>query len=288
MTRLFAFHDKPDQRWAGPVEVAEKRAKELNEVGYGIFHVLNEYTGRRLAANVTRIRYWHCEIDQNTKKPLEDWLDAMPLQPSWVIESKRGYHVYFEVEGVATVENWKRIVRYGLVPALGADPKATDVLRLLRAPGYYHVKNEPFLVETVWETGETFTEDQMLAAFPDTREKAPKRPSKALRSGGGFWYRASQIDGREAIQRLSGHWSVDHEEFALVEQQNGNANVYKVDGEYAHSTGAFVNAEGVLFADGVGIPAWIAWYCNRDWGRVAIALRELWPELENDAEENVG
>ncbi len=281
MTRLFVLHDDPTKRWCGSVEVSEERARELNKEGYGVFHTVNEFAGRRLQANLTKINYYFCEIDNGVQRTLTNWMAAMPLKPTWVVQSKRGYHAYWAAKD-ATPANWKRIVRHGIVPALGGDPAATDVLRLLRAPGFYHMKDskEPFLVQTVWESDLSYTEAQMLEAYPDKRKPRCPTASKPAQEGD-FWWRANQLDARDALIRLSGHWLVKGERFWLVEQSNGNANVYvqTLGGELV-STKAFVTPEGKLFADQVGIPAWVHWY-QKDYGTVAIGLRQLFPELED-------
>ncbi len=285
MPRLFVLHDTPSSsdRSFGSVEVTETRARELNDRGWGVFQVVNEFVGRRLVANLTQINYWFCEIDHGVKQTLDGWMAVMPLPPSLVVDSKRGYHAYWKAQD-ATLANWKRIVRHGVVPALGGDPKATDVLRLLRAPGFYHRKGEPYLVSVVWDSPAVYTEQQMLAAYPDRRKPRDKTSidvDKYRQGDHGFWYRANALDAREALQKLSGHWLVNGERFWLVEQSNGNANVYcqPVPTQSAADSGAFITPEGVLFAESVGIPAWCYWY-QEDWGKVAIGLRQLFPELE--------
>src|SRR5690606_34842008 len=131
--------------------------------------------------------------------------------------SARSYHAYWAARD-ATPENWRRIVRWGIVPALGADPKASDPLRILRCPGFDHMKDpaRPFPVRTVWKLDTTYSEAQMLRLFPSREPKRPDQERAALEPGEStFWQRVAALDGREAIRRLSGHWLCKGERFSL-------------------------------------------------------------------------
>src|SRR5688572_10106295 len=142
MNRLYALHDSSQelQKKRGSFPVSPEEAERLNGDGYGIFWVVNEFLPPRKTANLERINYWFVECDEGTKEQQLERLRRAPLLPSFVVESKRGMHAYWAALD-ASLDNWKTIVRWGLVPALGGDPKATDPLRLLRAPGFNHVKD---------------------------------------------------------------------------------------------------------------------------------------------------
>lgn len=285
--KLFALPDKDK----GPAqEVTAEEARELNQDDYGIFHVVNEFGGRRLIKNLSRIRYWFADIDEGNKEEQLDRILCAPVIPSKVVESANGYHVYYRAKD-ATFDNWYRIVRYGVVPKLGGDPKATDPLRLLRAPGFYHHKGEPFMVRVVHESPAIYTEGQMLEAFPDTREtpkeKLVRDTNELEMTRGGFWHRVAALDGCEAIRKLSGHWLCKGERFALQEQHNGNHNIYRVDPEEEYSTGCWVWGDtGKLggVEDGSSVAAWCKWY-GWNWSDVAKGLKELFPELEDEEEQ---
>ncbi len=279
--KLFALHDDPNRRELGAYKIHSRDAEMVNREGYGIFWVVNDYDGLRRRGNLTQINFWFAEIDGDTKKTQEEILRACPLLPSLVVESKRGYHVYWKAVD-ATLDNWKRIVRWGIVPAVGGDPKATDPLRLLRAPGFDHMKNpaDPFPVRVVYENAVAYTEAQMLRAFPS---KEPKRETKPRGAGRGdtFWQRVSELDGREVITALSGHVLCNGERFSLDELENGNANIIRQPDGYG--TGCWVWADGKLGGvdGGSSAAAWLRWY-GHDWKTIAEALRELFPELGDD------
>lgn len=282
---LFALHDSdPAERSrSGARPVAESEARRLNSRGFGIFWTPNTFRDTRRATNLERIRYWFVELDGGSKA--EQWkrLQKCSLLPNVVVESKNGYHAYWRARD-ATPENWKCIVRWGLVPALQGDPKSTDPVRLLRAPGFNHVKDpeRPFPVEIVYRDSHDWLEAQMLRKFPSQEPERPK-PRELEPGGGSFWERVARLDGREALLKLNGHWLVRGERFHLSEQPNGNANIWRTDDYY--DTGCFIDQDGRLgnVQDGASIAAWCAWY-KWPWADVANGLRELFPELGDDHE----
>lgn len=276
--RLFALHDsdKTLRQKYGSREVGEAEARKLNAAGYGVFWVPNDFEGRRVQANLKEIRYWFVESDTGIKAEQQARLRRAALLPSMVVESARSFHAYWRVRGQASPENWRAIER-GLVKVLAGDPKATDVLRLLRAPGFNHIKDpaHPFPVRKVWEIDASYTELQMLRAFPLKQEKRASNPSQV--EGDGFWMRVAAMDARQALPRLNGHWLQNGESFTLSEQSNGHANVVRVDGV---STPVFVDAAGRLgcVEAGSSVAAWLKWY-GHDWATIAKGLREVFPEL---------
>lgn len=284
--QLYALHDFNNylKNKYGAFPVDAEKARRLNADGFGIFHAANSFDDRRTVCNLTSIDWWFVELDDGSKEEQLAKLTALELRPSWVIESKRGYHAYWRPRET-TVEQWKRIVRWGLVPSLGSDPKATDVSRILRAPGYLHQKDrtEPFLVRTVWRNPAVYSEEQMLEAFPSQEPARPVR--RDVGDCQGFWPRVSNLDGRDGIERLSGHWSVRGELFRLDEQHNGNANIIRLDpGGERHDTGCFIDSDGRLgnVSEGPTLAAWINWYWQDGYKTAAKALKELYPELDNE------
>ncbi len=280
--RLYALHDyNPELKARGTLPVNKAKADVLNEEGYGIFWCVNRFSGRRLLQNIREIRYWTIEIDNGTKQEQAARMRSSPLLPTTVVESKRSLHCYWRALD-ATLGTWKRIVRWGIIPWFDGDPKASDPLRLLRAPGYKHWKDkdDPFQVELVYGNSYAYTAEQMMRAFPNQEPERKQREPGPV-GGGTFWERVASLDCREALTRLSGHWLCRGEEFRLEECGNGNANVWRATDNY--STGCFVDSEGKLgnVEDGCSIAAWCKWY-GWGWDEVAKGLKELFPEVEPD------
>lgn len=188
MVHLFALHDyDEDLKKKGAIDITrhyfdikktEDVAQRGNRKGYGIFWVVNDFDGARKKENLKKINYWFCDIDNGTKEEQLKRIKELLIQPSFVVETKNGYHCYWAVKGSASVENFERIEE-ALIQKLDGDVHCKDALRLLRCPCYYHMKQpaHPFLVDIVDGLGsdKEYTEKQMLDVFCYT-----KKDTKAL------------------------------------------------------------------------------------------------------------
>lgn len=138
----------------------------LNQQGAGIFFTVNEtdMAGRRLS-NITRIRANWVEDDAGTAP-------ETPLQPHFIVETSPGkFHKYFLVDGVAVEQHQQ--IQQTLVNHYGSDPNAKDAARVLRVPGFFHNKGEPFMVRLIHESGaKPYTVAEMLAAFPTSKKNS--------------------------------------------------------------------------------------------------------------------
>ena len=94
----------------------------------------------RTAANVTRIRALFIDLDG---APLEPVLNAGRL-PDWVVQSSPGrWHAYFAVDD-CPIERFSDIQR-ALADRFAGDRNVADTPRVMRVPGFFHCKAEPFL-----------------------------------------------------------------------------------------------------------------------------------------------
>lgn len=180
MYRCFVLHDSdPELKKRGAFEVNENELEEYNNLGYGCFWTLNDFEGRRKAQNITKINFWIADIDDGTKEEQMERINSLVLKPSMIVESKKGYHCYWEAEN-ATLENYTEITK-GIIQKLKADPHCKDPVRLLRMPYYYHVKDmeNPYLIEVVYENGKKYTEEKMLYAY-----QLPKPKLKPIKYDG--------------------------------------------------------------------------------------------------------
>lgn len=120
------LHGSLDEHWT--------RLVHLNGRGAGIFITINEtdLTGRK-KENITRIRALWQEADRGDEP-------ALPIEPHLTIESSPGkYHRYILVESAPLDE--VEAVQQRLVDDYGSDPNAKDISRVLRLPGFDHLKN---------------------------------------------------------------------------------------------------------------------------------------------------
>jgi predicted P-loop ATPase len=151
------------KRWDELVDLNQRRA--------GIFITVNETDrGGRKEQNIKRVRA--CFID----------LDGAPLpttfhaKPHIVVESSPGkWHVYWLVSDCALDQFeaiQKRLIRH-----YGGDESVHDLPRVMRLPGFFHHKGEPFVTRLVEAHDHAaYTVEQFVAGLPE--EDKPKPEAK--------------------------------------------------------------------------------------------------------------
>nr|GAT45548.1 predicted protein [Mycena chlorophos] len=117
----------------------------LNASGAGIFVMVNRGDGRgRKAGNVQQVRAYFADLDGQPLEPVF----AFPLSPHMVVESSPGrWHAYWLVSGVG-LEQFKAM-QQAIARQFRSDPKVCDLPRVMRVPGFFHNKGEPFLSRIV-------------------------------------------------------------------------------------------------------------------------------------------
>lgn len=165
MCNYYVLNDGEDKS-GGAIPVPKEKLKEYNKRGYGIFWSPNKFKdGKRKAECLEKINFWIADIDDGSKEEQMERIKKLPIEPSTIVETKKGYHCYWRAEN-ATEENY-RAIEEGLIKRLNADPHCKDVARILRVPNYYHMKDKahPFLVQVVYQNYKTYSEDKMLLAY---------------------------------------------------------------------------------------------------------------------------
>ena len=134
----------------------------LNELGAGIFFTVNQtdLQGRE-TRNVTKVRALFVDLDG---APLEPFF-AAPLEPHIIVESSpKRYHAYWLIEGLALTEFTK--VQEVLSKRFKSDPAVKDLPRVMRLPGFYHRKGDPFLVRILSTSGtQSYQAEHFLKSF---------------------------------------------------------------------------------------------------------------------------
>ncbi len=260
MQHLYHMHDQnPD----GMFRCSEADAPGWNSRGHGIFITVNQFAGERRISNLKKIIAWAIDLDSGTKESMREKISA-GLRPSLEIETKRGYHIWFLAKD-GTPNRWKQIMLDRLVPFYGADKNARDLCRVLRAPGYLHLKNpaEPFLIREVNRWNVSYSQSQMLRYYPDCSEPERKEfmreTKKVFASSGNFWENVWRLDCIDALTRISGDDFVNGEVFTFRKNSNGKHNIF-VNGK---STSCFVDENfriGSLSGGGPSIYQWLRWY----------------------------
>lgn len=131
----------------GNLEEHATTLSALNAQGAGVFVMVNRGDGLgRKAANVTGIRALFVDLDG---APLEPVL-AAGVEPHITIESSADrYHAYWLVSDCA-LEQFTQL-QAALAAKFNSDPKVKDLPRVMRLPGYWHKKAEPFQTRIIEE-----------------------------------------------------------------------------------------------------------------------------------------
>lgn len=154
-----ALHDKGIDKRVHIIDY--DRLASANFEGYGVFHTIHSFkTPERKADNVKEVLFWAIDIDDGTKKQMQDKI-YKGLKPSYIVETKKGFHIYWKSIN-ATIENYNSIMEK-LITYYGADKQAKDLARILRVAGYNHWKTEnPFLCKEIMYSEARYSEEQML------------------------------------------------------------------------------------------------------------------------------
>ena len=137
-----AIRSKDVRRLTGtPTEVFDS-LEDLNQAGYDIFVTINETDGKDIkGANVTRVRALFADFDGS---PLSN-LDRIPLKPSFTVNTSPGkHHAYWLIDD-CPLDEFKPM-QQKLAQILDSDPAVCDLGRIMRVPGFYHLKGDPFMV----------------------------------------------------------------------------------------------------------------------------------------------
>lgn len=288
MTHLYRMNDA-DPNGMFPVETKQE-ARDWNSKGWGIFWTVNEFNGPRRKENLRRIVAWAIDLDGNDKKAQHAKLLASPIIPSLIVETKSGYHAYWLAKD-GKPEHWNAIVLERLVPHFGSDKNARDLCRVLRVPGFLHLKDpaNPFKVEIRWQQHVAYTERHMADAFkhvPDTKGQSVKQTEDrraAVASGASssesLWDAIWALDCEDGMTRLSGHWSVGGEAYTFRRTGRGNLNLF-VNGK---PSSCFIDENkriGSLDGGGPTLVQWLRWF-RHPWTTVLDVLFEIYPHLRD-------
>lgn len=284
----YRMHDT-DNRGAIRIDAVDRadllnQATAFNRQGYGIFWTVNAFNGPRQIANLERINSWAVDMDAGTKDEQRETLRKAPLVPSFVVETKRGYQAYWNAKD-GTPEHWNAIVLERLVPFFGADKNARDLARILRVPGFLHLKDptKPFMVRTVHVQDVAYTELQMVNAFPveitQERHEESKRDVQQRhrwKDSDDFWQRVYDLDCETGLERIGSHVG---ERYTFKRNRNGNKNIL-VDGK---GTSCWIDKHGRIGSLSHGGPTlyqWLLWFKKSPRECVEILKREF-PHLES-------
>ena len=167
----------------GPVVA---RLFDLNRRGAGVFAMINcgDGNGRR-AQNVVEVRAVFVDLDGAPLSGIEN----APLEPHLIIESSPGrYHAYWRIEGLPLGQF--EAIQTALAQRFSGDPSVKDLPRVMRLPGFYHLKGALFRARILRsEPLQPYPAEALLKAFAidpacRTKSHAVTGNGKKVRQGG--------------------------------------------------------------------------------------------------------
>jgi len=162
----------------GTLDGCAAEIEKLSAAGAGIFITVNGTDGQgRKKGNVTQGRAWWADLDaKDASLPfdVQTILDSVPLEPSMVVKTPGGLHLYWIAwEPIPFLDAPRRAEHEAEVRAIAAalkpfsgDLNACTVERVLRVPGYLHKKAAPRPVELLKVDGPRYKRDEVCKAFP--------------------------------------------------------------------------------------------------------------------------
>jgi hypothetical protein len=125
---------------SGTLKEAQSQLFGLNKLGVGIYVTINKTDGRgRKTENITKVRALFADLDGS---PLAPILKAKP-EPHMIIKSSKGkYHAYWLVDD-CPLDKFS-MYQKAIAKKFDSDPKVCDLPRVMRLPGFYHCKGNPY------------------------------------------------------------------------------------------------------------------------------------------------
>lgn len=133
----------------GTLEEHAATFSELQQQGAGVFVMVNEGDEQgRSTNNVVRVRAHFIDLDG---APIEPVLEA-GLQPHILVESSPDkWHAYWLTNNCPLHEFKPR--QQSLAHRFGGDTAVCDLPRVMRLPGFWHLKGAPFTTRLVNPSG---------------------------------------------------------------------------------------------------------------------------------------
>lgn len=158
-----------------------KLIRHYQSLGCGAFFTVNRTNGAGATLkDIMQVRTYYVDLDGVPDK--DDALLALlnaKLQPSAIVETKRGFHAYwYASEPLPVIKEEYDMIQRGLISRFadhGADGSAKDLARVLRLPGTNHMKNpsDPFAIRIVHQKPAKkvpyYSRKEMMAAFPSRK-----------------------------------------------------------------------------------------------------------------------
>ena len=146
----------------GSLNDAAFQLERLNSQGAGVFVTVNrtDLKGRQ-TSNITSVRAVFVDLDGSPLEPVRE----CELVPHVIVESSPNrWHAYWQVED-CPLDAFKPIQK-GLAHHFNGDRKVNDLPRVMRLPGFWHQKGDPFQSKVIeWNALPPYPLQAVLDAF---------------------------------------------------------------------------------------------------------------------------
>jgi len=170
-------------------EYKEDVFKKANQEGWGVYFAVNDFGGNpRQDKYCEKLRYVYGDLDiakagdgqsredKENKKGIVINALIEKCKPTKIIQTSNGIQPLWEltdgdparkdeyVKAIKGVIEWSK--GYGCM----AD-KIYDIARILRNPGFFHMKEEPYMCDIVYKSNAKYTIEELIENFPYTDEE---------------------------------------------------------------------------------------------------------------------
>jgi hypothetical protein len=206
------------------------------------------------------------------------------LKPSLVVESNHWFHLYYLADKDLTEEEFEKW-NLGIREYYNGDVKVCrDTARVLRIPGYYHMKWEKYMVsyrKDLW-TKERYTVEQITKAYPYEEKKQEIKSFITHYKTNDIWDKIFNLDQMELLSEFSWSGWVRWDTIDFKRNSNGEYQIW-VNGE---STSCWIDQDHKIWSSDKWWPTiiqWIEWYyhgsVDKKW--LLEELKRKYPELED-------
>lgn len=128
----------------GTLEEHADELKRLNRKGAGIFVTVNMTDGKgREEENIVQLRSAFVDADNiDLLEVFKSDPDVDQYYPNILVKSKRGYHAYWLLDRWEDKKSFTPL-QLALIKKFGTDHEVRDLTRVMRLPGFFHMKDEP-------------------------------------------------------------------------------------------------------------------------------------------------
>ncbi len=139
---------------------------ENSRCGMGVFLQVHEGNSeQRRTENVVAVRALFIDDDKGELPP--DSPRLAELVPTLAVRTRRGWHYYWVLVPGEALSAFSQ-AQATLAAHFGTDPAVKDLPRVMRVPGFFHMKDpaNPFLVQLVRAGSERYSIADVLKAYP--------------------------------------------------------------------------------------------------------------------------